>query len=180
MDGLSGVSRFLSKVWENADKAADKIENDNLVVAANKLIFDVENDLERFNLNTYVAKLMTFNNLMSAEKEINKETFAIFCQLLSPAAPHLAEEIWQKLGNPGLIAESAWPKFDKSLITEEKIKIAVQVNGKLRDLIEVDANISKEELEQVAKSSQKVSQFISGKEIKKVIAVPGKIVNIVI
>ncbi|MFA7243841.1 MAG: class I tRNA ligase family protein [Patescibacteria group bacterium] len=180
MDGLSGVSRFLNKVWENSDKVSGKVDSDNLAVAVNKLVFAVENDLERFNLNTYVAKLMTFNNLMSAEKEISKKSFGVFCQLLAPAAPHLAEELWEKLGNEGLVSNSAWPKFDESLKGDDKIKIAIQVNGKLRDVIEVDKDIEKTALEEAAKNSEKVSAFITGKEIKKVIVVPGKIVNIVI
>jgi len=110
---------------------------------------------------------------------------ADFLRLLQPLAPHLAEELWSRLVAAGLekpanLSYSPWPKFDPALLAEDTIEIPVQVNGKLRDVITVAANASPQELEAVAKGSEKVMQFINGKVIRKVIVVPRKLVNFVV
>lgn len=178
-DGLSGVSRFLSRVWENSLKVSDE-ESANLFSPINELVREVENDIENYSLNTYIAKLMTFNNLLSKEEKVNRKILSTYCQLLAPAAPHIAEEIWETIGEKGSIFQSAWPKYDASIVSSDLIKIAVQVNGKLRDVVEAEKDAAEDKVKELALGSEKVKAAIEGKEVIKVIVVPNKIVSIVI
>ncbi len=177
--GVSGQRRFLEKVYRLSDKTS-KDGNNSMAVALNRTIKKVTEDIENFRFNTAISSLMILANEMDKEGEIDLEKYTIYLKLLSPFAPHIAEELWEKLGNKESIFKEKWPEYDESLIQEEEIELVVQVNGKLRDRIKVPADISEEEAIEKAKGSEKVKQFIGDKEIRKVIFVKGKLINIVI
>jgi leucyl-tRNA synthetase len=145
----------------------------------------VTEDLEHLRFNTAIAALMEFIKKAMTWEIRPATVMADFLRMLQPLAPHLAEELWSRLTRSGLTARanltySPWPKFDAALLVEDTLEIPVQVNGKLRDVIKVPANASQQELERAAKASEKVTQFINGKVIRKIIVVPGRLVNIIV
>jgi len=151
-----------------------------------KTIKGIGEDLENLKYNTAISKLMVFVNKVQ-EVGCSSEEFGKFLILLAPFAPHLAEELWLQLGNHrqgGTSKESIfkqkWPEYDPELVKDETINLVVQVNGKLRDTVEVAADISEDEAKKVALESEKIQKWIKGKEVVKVIFVKGKLVNIVI
>jgi leucyl-tRNA synthetase len=131
-------------------------------------------------MNTAIAQMMIFVNDATSAPTLPREIVATFLRLLSPYAPHLCEELWQRLGEEELIAYAEWPAFDPGLARDETITIVVQVNGKKRDELQVSRDIGKEELERLALASENAQKFIAGNLPKKVIVVPGRLVNIVV
>ena len=123
---------------------------------------------------------MAFVNEVYEVGSITNDELAIVIKLLNPFAPHLTEEMWEFMGNKTLVSLEAWPKYDESKTVDDTVKIAVQVNGKLKATIDISKNISKDDALAAAKNEPKVAEFIAGKDIVKEIFVPGKIVNIVI
>ena len=130
--------------------------------------------------NTAIAALMILTNEMMKQEKISNIQYQILTKLLSPFAPHIAEELWEKFGDGTPLAFSTWPKFDASLAKESMITIVVQVNGKVREQFEVPAEISEDEIKQQALASEKIQKWLDGKEPKKIIYVKGKLVSIVI
>jgi leucyl-tRNA synthetase len=179
MNGVSGVYRFINKLWTNSQKISEDAD-DKLVSDLQKTIKGVTHDLENYLMNTYIAKLMEFNNRFSAIGKIGKETFATYLLLISPAMPHLAEELWAGMGYDKSIFESTWPKFDERKIRDETIEIVIQINGKVRDKLNVAANISDDELKKIALKSERVKKYTNGVAPKKIIVVPGKLVSLVV
>ena len=179
--GVKGVYRFLEKVWRIvAESGENKESSSEILRALQKLNKKIDEDLEATKFNTAVAAFMEFINLCLAKKEnVGKDVIEKTLILLSPFAPHLAEELWQKIGHKESIFLEKWPKYDPKLIKEEVVNLVVQVNGKVRDKIEVEASLSEEKARELAISRQIVQKWIGDKEIKKVIFVPGKIINIV-
>ncbi len=175
--GIVGVRRFLERVW-GLEKLKTTIKNSKLDRLLHKTIKKVTEDIENFKFNTAISALMILANEMSVQA-FTIGQFETFLKLLSPFAPHIAEELWEKLGRKGSIILEKWPVYDPLLIAEEEIDLVVQVNGKLRDTIRVKADISEEEAKKVAMESKKVKKWIEGKEIKKVIFVKGRLINIV-
>ncbi|MDD5590037.1 MAG: class I tRNA ligase family protein, partial [Candidatus Portnoybacteria bacterium] len=139
----------------------------------------VGDDLENLKFNTAISAMMVFLNEME-KNQISKKDFEKFLVILSPFAPHISEELWEKLGHKESIFVQEWPQFDPELIKEENIELIVQVNGKLRDKIQVSTGISEEDAKKAALESEKVKAFLEDKEPKKVIFVKGKLINIVI
>jgi leucyl-tRNA synthetase len=189
--GVKGVFRFLNRVWKlvfeskNNPKGqaygASEKSSQKTIKEIHKLNKKVSEDLEATKFNTAIAGFMEFLNFAFLQKsELGKEVIERFLILLSPFAPHITEELWQQLGYKDSIHKQKWPKYDSELIKEEMITLIIQVNGKVRDKIEVEADISEEKAKKLAISSQKVQKWISGKEIKKIIFVPGKLINIVV
>jgi len=182
MAGIRGVFRFLNRVWENGElvkKHAKQKEDDELLIKLNQTIKGVTEDLESYELNTIISKLMEFNNLIEKKKSISQESFRIFLKLLYPACPHIAEELWEKSEFERTIAENTWPVADKNYLVGEKITIVIQINGKLRDTIEVDKDTSEEKIKELAKT-EKINSIIRDNKIKNTIYVPGKIINFVV
>ena len=190
MKGVEGVHRFLAKVWRVAFAEGDdgqwqlsgKItngENEELAKVTHQTIKRVEEAINSLRFNTAISAMMECTNAYTAAKEVPKDLFLIFLKLLSPFAPHLAEEINSSLGETELISEQQWPELDESLLVESEIQLIVQVNGKLRARINVPVDISKEDAEKAALADENVQSFTDGKTIRKVIVVPGKLVNIV-
>ncbi len=145
-----------------------------------KTIKKVGEDINNFRFNTAISQMMIFINFLSKEEKVPQKALDRFLIILSPFAPHIAEELWEKLGNKESIFKEKWPKYDKKLIKDDIINLVVQVNGKLRDTILVDADISETEAKKSAQESDKIKKWIKSKEIVKVIFVKGKLVNIVV
>ncbi|MDO8513373.1 MAG: class I tRNA ligase family protein [bacterium] len=179
--GLQGVFRFLNRVWKNVGKVKEGIDDPkDLLVDLNKYIVSVTDDLENFRLNTYVAKLMEINNEIDSLETVSKDSFGIFLKLLSPAAPHLAEELWEKIGGSESILDQTWPKADAKYLILDYVKIAVQVNGKLRGVVEVGSKATQEEVLDIVRKNSVIANWIKGREIVKVIYRPEKVMSLVI
>ncbi len=180
--GVKGVFRFLEKVWKLfSDCQNNKKSSKSAIKEINKLNKKIDNDLEATKFNTIVAAFMEFINFALENKpEIGRDTLKKTLILLSPFAPHITEELWHQMGHEESIHKQSWPKYDKKLLKEKIITLVIQVNGKVRDKVEVDANISEEEAKKLTLEREKVKRWIEGKRIKKVIFVPGKLINIVI
>ncbi len=187
--GIRGMYKFVNRIFNFSNKTNSKsqIPNNEIRKLLHKTIKGVGEDLENLKFNTAIAKLMILVNKIQ-ETGCTKEEFSKFIILLSPFAPHLAEELWEKLGyvageTPApteSIFKQKWPEYDKKLVKDETINLVVQVNGKLRATIEVDADISEEEAKKVAQESNKIEKWIEGKKIVKMIFVKGRLVNIVV
>lgn len=181
--GVKGVYNFLQKsckFYGNLENITDAPEDAEVTKLLHKTIKKVTEDIEGLRFNTAISQLMVFNNTATKKKAVNKETAASFAKLLSPLAPHLAEEIWNVLGKTQSISFEAWPTFDAELAKDDLITMAIQVNGKTRSTIDVPADISKDDFLDLAKKDEKVAKNIAGLTIVKEIYVPGKICNIVV
>lgn len=180
--GVSGMRRFLEKVHKLKVKLNSKseIENRKLVILLNRTVKKVGEDIENFRFNTAISALMILVNELEKEEKITVFYFEVLIKLLSPFAPHIAEELWEKLGHKESIFKEKWPEYDPEMIKDEEIELIVQVNGKLRDKMKVSSEISEDEAFRIAENSEKIKQFIRNKEIKKRIFVKGRLVNIVI
>lgn len=179
--GIIGVRRFFEKIYDFAEEKSWPANTSATVeVQLNKLIKKVTEDIADFKFNTAIASFMGFVNVLAENKnEISKIDFEKFLILLNPFAPHLTEELWEKLGNTDSICTANWPKFDEKLIVDELVTIAVQVNGKVRDSLLVSSEVTEEEVLAMANESEKIQKYIAGKEIKKQIYIKGKILSIV-
>lgn len=188
---VGGMFKFLNKVWnllvEEDGSISKKIkespsqsEPSKLEKLSHKTIAKVTSDIESLKFHTALASLMTFVNEASEAQTIKKKVAEDLVLLLSPFAPHVSEELWQKLGHDQTLAYETWPSFDPKLTVDDSLTIAIQVNGKKRDTIEVDANISNEAILAESKELPKVKKFLEGKTIIKEIVVPKRLVNIVV
>ncbi|MEZ4210978.1 MAG: class I tRNA ligase family protein [Candidatus Paceibacterota bacterium] len=177
-DGLVGTRRFLERVWRAKEKIG--AENTEIDILVNKTIKKISDDIENFRFNTSVSSMMILVNKMEEAESFSKENYLSFLQILAPFAPHMTEELWHELGESGSIHKSSWPKADESKLKDEKVKIAVQINGKVRAEIDISPDASEEEAKEIATSEKNIAEIISGTQIKKFIYVKGKIVNIVI
>ena len=183
--GVKGVSRFLEKVWrlvlEFSENKKDKIDGPIILKALHKLNKKIDEELEVMKFNTIIAAFMEFINLAQKHKEeVGKEVIEKFLILLSPFAPHLTEELWQRLGRKSSITLEKWPEPNPEFLKEETIALIIQVNGKVRDKIKVKSDISEKEAKELAISQEKIKNWIGDKNIKKVVFIPGKLINIVI
>jgi leucyl-tRNA synthetase len=175
------VTKFTKGVLEKCEKVWTEYHYEKEFKSIlHKTIKKVSEDIIEFKFNTCVSSLMILSNAL-VWMNFSKDYFAKFIQILAPFAPHLAEEIWrEKLGNKESIFKSAWPSFDPELIKDETINLIVQVNGKLRATIEVAADISQADAENLARENDNVKKWLEGKEVAKIVFIPGKLLNIVI
>ena len=180
--GIDGVNRFLKRVWNLVmdSKDADITATKEMIKERHKLVYDVTTRLESFSLNTVISAFMEHNNklLEIAKKEggIDKETLSTMAVLLSPFAPHVAEELWEELGHTESVFKAGWPKYDENAMKDDEIKVPVQINGKTKAVIEISADASKEEA--LAAGKEAIADKLTGNVIKE-IYVPKKIINIV-
>jgi leucyl-tRNA synthetase len=177
---LIGCFRFLNRIWNLQDKVSNKVKNQKLKKLIHKTIKKVSEDIENLKFNTAVSALMILVNEMEKEEKIDKKDWEIFLKLISPFVPHLAEELWSKIGHKKSIFLEKWPKPDLKLIEEEKFELVIQINGKFKDKVEVSIDISEEEAKKLVLEREKVKKYLMGKKIKKVIFVPKKLINLVI
>ncbi len=175
-DGLVGTRRFLERVWKLKEKIGESDSN----ALIHKTIKKVTEDIGNFKFNTCVSDMMILVNTLEKEKSISKSDFNNLLQILAPFAPHMTEELWRELGEKESIHLSGWPKVDASKIKDEKVKIVIQVNGKLRDEIEIEPGTSEEDVKTEALAREKIVAILAGTTPKKIIYVEGRILNIVI
>jgi leucyl-tRNA synthetase len=188
--GIEGVFRFLNRVWrlfvnEEGNLSSvikDAKSDDELDRLINRTIKNVTDDIEDMDLkfNTCVSELMTFYNEVSHMEVLPKNIMEKFIKLLYPFAPHISEELWQKMGHTKSLVYEPWPVYDPAKILESVVTIVGQVNGKIRTRIEVEADMDDEKLKNLIKSDEKIKSYIAGKQILKEIVVKNKLVNIVV
>lgn len=185
-NGLDGSRRFLDRVWRlfindegvMSDKIVD-VEGSSLDRVYHETIKKVSHDIDNLHFNTAISQMMVFVNEAYKVDILPKQYVEGFVKVLAPIAPHLSEELWSLLGHSNTISYEEWPSFDESFLVEDEVEVVIQVMGKIRSKINVAKNISKEELEKIALADEKTQEWLDGKTVRKVIVVPGKLVNIV-
>jgi len=184
--GLDGARRFLDRVWrlliEDTGELSSKVQESNdttLERVYHQTVKKVTEDYEGLRFNTGISQLMVFINDAYKVDVLPKQYVEGFVKLLAPICPHTTEELWSKLGHEDTISYEAWPAFDEAKLVDDEVEIVVQINGKVRAKVNVPAEASREELQDIAMANEDVQEFIEGKTVRKVIAVPGKLVNIV-
>jgi leucyl-tRNA synthetase len=187
--GIIGIYRFLEKVYRlnvkiqiSNDKSSSKskIQNPKSNILLNKTIKKVGEDIEGLKFNTAISSLMILANELDGQEKISLIHYTLYLILLSPFAPHIAEELWSRLGYTESIFKQKWPEYDTSLIQDEELELIIQIGGKVRDKIKVKMDISEDEAKELARQSEKIKNFIGAKPIKKIIFVKNRLINIVI
>jgi leucyl-tRNA synthetase len=190
MRGVEGVYRFLGRVWRVF--IDDRAEDMRLAAAVqdvepqretlrllHQTIQRVTDDLDGMRFNTAIAAMMEFTNHLTPLAVRPRKVLEPFVLLLGPFAPHLAEELWRALGHTETLAYEPWPRYDPALTKADEIEVPVQINGKVRLRLKVPADIDREGLKQLALADAKVQALLAGKQVRKVVVVPQKLVNIV-
>jgi leucyl-tRNA synthetase len=191
--GIEGVVRFLSRVWDcvlepgyQGDDDVDDVANRALRRKVHQAIRKGTEDMEAFSFNTYLANLMELNNAMLKAKETSlhateawDEAVEALLLMLAPACPHIAEELWARTGRPYSIHHRAWPAWDEDVAAEEMLTLVVQVNGKVRDRIELPVGVDDQTARTLALETEGAQRHTAGKQVVNVIVVPGRLVNIV-
>ncbi|HEY8020563.1 MAG TPA: leucine--tRNA ligase [Thermoanaerobaculia bacterium] len=191
-EAVAGAYRFLNRVWRTAERldeappTAPAPTEKELDRERHAAIQRVTQSMERFHFNVAVAALMELSNALNraldektASRLLCEEVFDTLVQLLHPMAPHLSEELWERRGHLETLLESSWPAFDEAKIRRPRITLVVQVDGKLRDRVEVDAGASESEAREAALASGKAQEFMAGRELERAVVVPGRLVNLV-
>ncbi|MCF7795545.1 leucine--tRNA ligase [Patescibacteria group bacterium] len=180
--GVLGMRKFLERVYQLKDKVVEHdVEHKNIEKLANKTIKKVGEDIDNFSFNTAISSLMILSNNMKKEKEISKDLFEKFLIILNPFAPHITEELWSQIGNKNIITRDVnWPTYDKKLIKDDIIKFVISINGKPREIIEMNIDSTQKEVLERAISSAKLKKYIENKEIRKTIFIENKLLNIII
>jgi leucyl-tRNA synthetase len=189
-EGIPGCHRFLQRAWrllvdedapgEPARTLAAGRGTEAQARLAARTVDGVTRDLEQIQPNTAIAKLMVFAREIDKDGPVPEQAALEFVKMLSPFAPHLAEELWAKLGRPPSVAWEPWPEAEATLLVEETVRLAVQVNGKRRGEIEVAADADEAGVREAALAAENVQRHLGGKEPRRVIIVPGRLVNIVV
>ncbi|MCA9513584.1 MAG: leucine--tRNA ligase, partial [Myxococcales bacterium] len=179
-ENIVGIARFLDRVWKLGQKpVADGAGDAETERLTHRTIAKVTDDIDALRLNTAISALMVMSNHLAKLPELPRAGYAAFLQCLNPFAPHIAEELWSQLGRTGSISESTWPSYDPALCAADEVELVVQINGKVRARINVPADADKDALEGVALAHDRVKELLSGLTVRRVIVVPGKLVNIV-
>lgn len=200
-NGLVGVRRFLDRVWNLQEKVVNidtadgagvqshvipaeaRISDDQwkaIQTSLHKTIKAVTHDIDAMSFNTAIARMMELQNELNKLEAVPQNVYTTLIKLLSPFAPHLCEELWQRFGGEGSVSFAEWPQYQEELTKDALVTIGVQINGKVRDSIEISPDMSQDQIKEIALASEKIQKYLEGKEIKKFIVVPGKIVSIVI
>ena len=178
---IKGCRRFLEKVWKLQEKVVDGDEyTPSLESLIHRTIKEVDSDIENVKYNTAVSKLMTLSNAYLEKDSITKKDYETLIRLLNPFAPHMCEELNKEVLNGESLVFASWPKYDENKTQENTIEMAVQVNGKLRGTLKIARDSAKEDVEKAALALENVQNFVNGHEIRKIIVVPNRIVNIVV
>ncbi|MFZ6050491.1 leucine--tRNA ligase [Halocola ammonii] len=178
--GITGVHGFLKKFWRLFEAAGNGEPTKENLKSVHKTIKKVTDDLERYSLNTVVSAMMIAVNELTDQKCASRSVLEPLVVLISPYAPHLAEEMWEMLGKEGSVTDAEWPKHEEKHLAEDEIQYPVQFNGKVRYQITVAADAAKEDVEKAALTHESASKYLEGKDPKKVIVVPKRIVNVVV
>ena len=179
-NAVKGCKRFLDRIWNLTEQLtpADSYGKDNEALI-HKTIKKVSDDIESMKFNTAIAALMTLTNQFY-DKGVNKAEFQTLLQLLSPFAPHMADELWEQLGFAGMASTSSWPVYDESKTVASEVTIAVQVGGKLKTTVTVPTGSDQEAVLEVVKGENKIAKLMEGKDLVKVIHVPDKLINLIL
>jgi len=179
--GLIGVSRFLARVWDaGIAKPKSKTADKELERALHRAIKKVDQDIEVLAFNTAVSSLMVLVNKFGDAKEIPQPIWEKFLVLLAPFAPFMAEELWSRLKKRGSVHQQPWPAYDPKLIEEDRFELVIQINGKIRDKVELPRHTPQKEAEAIALNRDKIKQIVAGVTVRKMIFVPNRLLNIVI
>jgi leucyl-tRNA synthetase len=187
-NGVEGMYRFLSRIWRlfvqddgtlNA-KIVSGDGSDSFQRTWHKTIKKITEDFEALRFNTAISQLMIFVNDAYKAEQLPKEAMNDFVQMLSPLAPHLAEELWERLGHKDSLSYASWPIYNEALTVEDEVEIVVQINGKIVDRVSITRDTDENEMQEIAMGSDKVKEAMANKTVRKVIAVKGKLVNIVV
>ena len=179
--GLKGCYKFIERVWNLQNILTD--ENGlsaDMEKAVHKTIKKVSDDYERMKFNTAIAAMMSLVNDFTKKGSVTKGEYLALITLLNPVAPHMTEELWEKYGDGGFLSVHKWPEYDDEKTVDDEVEIVVQINGKIKDKLMISAGLDKDGTLEAAMASEKIKNLIDGKEIVKTIAVPGKLVNIVV
>lgn len=180
--GTIGIRKFLDKVWrlfeqKQLDESAPAVE---VLKVLHQTIKKVGNDINNLSFNTAISQMMIFTNAMQDQQTLNKQVMSEFVKVLAPFAPHLAEELWERLGNKTSVHLEQWPQYEEKYLVENTVTIVFSINGKPRDTVQVAKDTAKEVLEKMAQENEKVKRNLEGKKVVKTIFVPNKMVNIVV
>jgi leucyl-tRNA synthetase len=186
--GAEAANRHLARVHRIASDIAQadtpaNADDDALLKEMHKTIFDVTQGIDSFGFNASIARLYAFTNVLQKSKagaEAKRRAARVLAQLMSPMTPHLSEELWALLGGTGLIAEQPWPEADAAMLVEDTVTMPIQINGKRRAEIEVPKDLPKDEVEKLALAEDAVQRALGDGPPKKLIVVPGRIVNVVV
>lgn len=177
--GMSGPRRFIERVWKLRGKVQDTQDSSEVVSALHRTMKRVTDDTQAFRFNTAIASMMELLNVMEKETSLSQETFTTFLLLLAPYAPHVSEELWEKMGNTGFVSRAPWPSYDETLAVQKTVHIAIQINGKVRGEVTLEATADQETVEQAARALPNVLKYLEGVEVRKTIYVPGRLLNFV-
>jgi leucyl-tRNA synthetase len=182
--GIEGMEKFVARLWKIFSKTTntDQPLSSEVTTKLHKTIKKVTEDMYNFKYNTAIAAIMELTNVISS-KGADKETLKTLCLLIAPFAPHLAEEVWvEVLGEPFSVHKAEWPKYDDSKILSDTVNITIQINGKMRDILNIEAGVSNDEekVTEMATDNEKITKWLDGKTIKKTVFVPGKLINFVV
>jgi leucyl-tRNA synthetase len=191
MEGVSGVRGFLDRVWRMiVDERAESMRLNAAVQDAeptpeqnrvlHKTIQAVTRDVRQMSFNTAIARMMEAANFFLKAEVRPTTVMERLVLILSPFAPHIAEELWQLLGHEKTLAYEPWPEYDEASIKEDTIELPVQVNGKLRAVVQVPSEADRNVMEEAARAHPKIAEYLAGKKVQKVIVVPGRMVNFVV
>jgi leucyl-tRNA synthetase len=179
--GLAGVHRFLDRIWRLSERTiVESTPDKDLEKLLHKTIKKVTQDTENLEFNTAIAQMMIFVNEMYKQEDLNINLWKPFVLLLAPYAAHLAEELWEQLGEAPSISNQSWPNWDEQLTKDDEKTVVIQVNGKVRSKLLIAAGTPKEELEKLAFENERIQEWIEGKTVRRVIVVVDKLVNIVV
>ena len=180
--GIEGMHRFIKRVWKIAHSDLSEKVSSAGQKMMHKTLKKVTEDIFELRYNTAIASAMEFYNFLSNKQTISKDEIKILIFIISPFAPHVSEELWQMIGEKRSIYNSNWPEFDERYLVEKKSKIVVQINGKVRDVLEADFEEvnDKQKIENIARQSKKIEKYIINRPIRDVVYVPGKVLNFVV
>jgi leucyl-tRNA synthetase len=180
-NGILGVKRFLDRVYRLNDKElSDQAPPHELLCLLHKTIKKVSRDTSQLLFNTAIAQMMIYSGEIAALDKLPRTLYEPFILLLSPYAPHLAEELWEKCGREPSVSSQSWPEWDEKLTIDQTVTIVCQINGKLRSRLELPRDTSASELEKTALADERIQELTAGKKVVKVITIPNKLVNIVV
>ncbi|MCR8969222.1 leucine--tRNA ligase [Facklamia sp. 7083-14-GEN3] len=186
-NGLEGSRRFLDRVWRlfveettgQLNSAIQETKDDQLTKVYHQTVKKVTEDFEQLHFNTAISQLMIFLNEAKTADVLPKKYAEGFVQLLAPIAPHLMEELWQKLGHSESLSEASWPQYDESLIKDDVVEIVIQINGKVKAKLDIALDLEKAAMEELALAEESIKKELEGKSVRKIIAIPNRLVNIV-
>jgi leucyl-tRNA synthetase len=180
-ESIMGSRRFIERIWRIASKVRKKADiSDDLERLLHKTIKKVTEDIENLNFNTAISAMMILSNEMEKAAQVDEKSFKNFLKILAPFAPHVADELWNNLGEKKTIHHSVWPDYNPDKIKDDMVNIAIQVNGKVRGEVLVPADAPEKEIREIVLSREVIKKWIEGKAVKKFIYVPGRLANIVL